>query len=161
MSKTPSHPPQPKRAQRSQTAARKRGKQDAEHQMYRAKLMQQWQRASMLLAVSLMTMMVAVPFVALVVAGSLGLKLGIPQKYAALWLVILIAGWFASFVLSIFSVWTRPTMAKRSRTFWLVVFIVPASTVPAAAAYAYLRREELQDDVFAEGEPPRRKWWSW
>jgi hypothetical protein len=161
MKNAPTHPPQPKRAQRSQTAARKRSKQDAEHQMYRQKLMQQWQRASMLFAVSLFTMMASVPFVALVIAGSLGVKLGIPERYAALWLVVLVAGWFACFVLAIFSVWTRPTMARRSRTFWLVVFILPASTVPAAAAYAYMRREELQDDVFAEGEPPRRRWWSW
>jgi hypothetical protein len=161
MSKALTHPPQPKRAQRSQTAARKRSKQDAEHQMYRQKLMQQWQRASMLLAVSLFTMMASVPFVVLVIMGSLGVKLGIPQRYAALWLVVLVAGWFASLALALFSLLTRPTMARRSRTFWLVVLIVPASTVPAAAAYAYLRREELQDDVFAEGEPPRRRWWSW
>ena len=128
MKNAPTHPPQPKRAQRSQAAARKRGKQDAEHQMYRQKVMQQWQRASMLLAVSLFTMMATVPFVVLVIVGSLGVKLGIPQRYAALWLVVL---------------------------------LVPPSTVPAAAAYAYLRREELQDDVFAEGEPPRRHRWGW
>jgi len=161
MKNAPTHPPQPKRAQRSQAAARKRGKQDAEHQMYRQKVMQQWQRASMLLAVSLFTMMATVPFVVLVIVGSLGVKLGIPQRYAALWLVVLVAGWCASLVLSLFSVLTRPEMARRSRTFWLVVLLVPPSTVPAAAAYAYLRREELQDDVFAEGEPPRRHRWGW
>jgi hypothetical protein len=161
MSKSLAHPPQPKRAQRSQAAARKRGKQDVEHQLYRQKLMQQWQRASMLLAVSLFTMLASVPFVGLLIAGSLGVKLGIPQRYAALWLVVLAAGWAASLILALVSVLTRSTMAKRSRTFWLVIVLVPPATVPAAAAYAYLRREELQDEVFAEGEAPRRRWWSW
>jgi hypothetical protein len=161
MSAASTHPPQPKRAVRSQTAARKQSKQNAGHQLQRQRLMQQWQRASMLLAVSLFTMLASVPYVALLIVGSLGVKLGIPQRYAALWLVVLVAGRFASLILALLSVATRPEMIRRTRVFWLVVLIVPASTVPAAAAYAYLRREELQDDVFAEGEPPRRRWWSW
>jgi hypothetical protein len=161
MSAASSHPPQPKRAARSQAAARKRGQPDAESTMRRQRLLQQWQRASMLLAVSLFTMLLSVPFVVLLIIGSLGVKLGIPQRYAALWLVVLVAGWFASLVLALFVLSTVHTMSRRTRIFWLVVLIVPASTVPAAAAFAYIRREELQDDVFAEGEPPKRRWWSW
>ena len=155
MSAASPHPPQPKRAARSQAAARKRGTQDAENALRRQKLMQQWQRASMLLAVSLFTMMLSVPFGALLIIGSLGVKLGIPQRYAALWLVdpgrpdgSHRSCWPSSSP-------DNPTMGRRARIFWLVVLIVPASTVPAAAAFAYIRREELQDDVFAEGEPPK------
>ena len=91
----------------------------------------------------------------MLIIGSLGVKLGIPQRYAALWLVILVAGWFASLVLALFVAWTNRPMNRRARIFWLVVLIVPASTVPAAAAFAYIRREQLQDDVFAEGDPPK------
>ena len=161
MNATSPHQPQPKRAVRSQAAARKRRKEDAESKMRRQRLMQQWQRYSMLFAVSLFTMLLSLPFGVLLIIGSLGVKLGIPQRYVMLWLVVLVAGWFASLVLALFVVWTMPTMNRRTRIFWLVVLIVPASTVPAAAAYAYIRREEIQDDVFAEGEPPKRHWWSW
>ena len=158
MSAASQHPNQPKRAARSQVAARRRDTQDAENTLRRQKLMQQWQRASLLLAVSLFTMLLSVPFAALLIIGSAGVKLGIPQRYATLWVVILAAGWFASLVLGLFVAWTIPAMRRRARIFWVVVLIVPVATVPAAAAFAYIRREQLQDDVFAEGELPKTRW---
>jgi lysylphosphatidylglycerol synthetase-like protein (DUF2156 family) len=123
--------------------------------------MQQWQRASMLLAVSLFTMLLSLPFGVLLLIGQAGINLGIPQRYAMLWLMLLVAGWFASLVLGLVTLLTGPSTRRRGRVFWLAALLVPASTVPSAAAFAYLRREELQDEVFADGPPPKRGWWSW
>ena len=160
MSASPSgQPQQSKRAARAETAARKRGARDEVQQARRQELLRQWQRASLLLAVALMTMLVSLPYGVLWIANHRWASVSIPTRYEYLWLAVLGVGWLATLVLGLLTVATATAMRRTIRVFWLVVLALPPFTVPLAAAFALLRRGQLQDDVFADGPPPRQGRW--
>ena len=153
MTQPPSKQPQTKRTARAAAAVRKGGARDEARQARRQELLQQWRRASLLFAVAIMTMLVSVPWVALWLVNQRWPSVSIPTRYEYLWLAILGIGWLASLVIGLFTAANATGQSRRIRTFWLVVLALPPFTVPLAAAFAYMLRERLQDDVFAGGPP--------
>ena len=121
--------------------------------------MRQWQRASLLLAVSMMTMIVSLPYGVLWVVNHRWPSVSIPSRYEYLWLAVLGIGWLGTLIVGLFTVAKATAITRHTRTFWLVLVAVPLCTVPFSAAFALIRRSHLQDDVFADGPPPPKGRW--
>ena len=81
----------------------------------------------------------------------------IPQGVYVAWGVVLLTGWAATLVYGVYVTFTA------RRWGWLVLCVIPVTCVPAAVAYAWIRRQEIEravlgDERVAGGAPaPRRQ----
>lgn len=71
-----------------------------------------------------------------------------PQGVYVVWGLILLTGWAASLVYGVFV-----TFSAR-RWGWLALCLLPLTCVPAAAAYAWIRRQEIERAVLGDGPAP-------
>ena len=85
-------------------------------------------------------------FLARVFASALHVTF-VPHSGYVVWGVVLLAGWAVSYV---YGIWV--TLAVR-RWGWLVLCAIPVTCVPAAVAYAWMRRLEIEREVL--GDSPR------
>ena len=72
------------------------------------------------------------------------LKVTFPYAVGYAWVVLIGAGIGASWVLGIY------TAARLKRWWWLVVIAVPPAAVPAALAFAWNRRMEIEDQTLRD-----------
>ena len=72
----------------------------------------------------------------------------IPRGVYVAWGLVLLTGWAASLVYGVFV-----TFSAR-RWGWLALCIIPLTCVPAAAAYAWIRRQEIERTVLGDGPAP-------
>jgi hypothetical protein len=76
----------------------------------------------------------------------------IPQGVYVAWGVILLTGWAATEVYGVYV-----TFAAR-RWGWFILCLLPLTCVPASAAYAWIRRQEIERAVLgAERSPDSRQ----
>lgn len=93
---------------------------------------------------------------ALFVLRALGEALSItfvPQPVYVAWGVVLLTGWAATFVYGIYVTFTA------RRWGWLVLCAIPVTCVPAAVAYAWISRQEIEREVLGEApsQPARQR----
>jgi flagellar biosynthesis protein FliQ len=69
----------------------------------------------------------------------------IPQAVYVVWGLILLTGWAATLVYGVFVTFTA------RRWGWCALCLLPFTCVPAAAAYAWIRRQEVERLVLGEG----------
>ena len=148
--------PEPKR--RSGGATRRRSERETVAQAQRQLLVQQWQRAGILLLMSLFTLVAAVPLLVLFLIGT-QVDLGISERAASMWLVAVVAGWFASLLFGLFIVSSLKDMGSRGRRRWMALVAFPVTTLPAAAVFAWRWRNELRPQVYPD-VPVKRTWWN-
>lgn len=72
----------------------------------------------------------------------------IPRGVYVAWGLVLLTGWAASLVYGVFVTFTA------RRWGWLALCIIPVTCVPAAAAYAWIRRQEIERTVLGDGPAP-------
>ena len=72
----------------------------------------------------------------------------IPQGVYVAWGLALLTGWAATFVYGVFVTFTA------RRWGWFVLCLFPLSCVPAAAAYAWIRRQEIEGTVLGGRRTP-------
>jgi hypothetical protein len=72
----------------------------------------------------------------------------IPQGVYVAWGVILLTGWAATLVYGVFVTWAA------RRWGWLALCLLPVTCVPAAVAYAWIRRQEIERAVLGERRAP-------
>jgi hypothetical protein len=75
----------------------------------------------------------------------------IPQTVGVVWSIVLLTGWAASYV---YALWV--TFQDR-RWGWLALCAVPFASVPAGVAYAWVRRQEIEDEVLGDARGGRGK----
>lgn len=68
----------------------------------------------------------------------------IPQSVYVVWGVLMLTGWAMTLVYGVFVTFTA------RRWGWFVLCAVPFTCVPAAAAYAWIRRQELERSVLGD-----------
>jgi hypothetical protein len=72
----------------------------------------------------------------------------IPRPVYVVWGVILLTGWAASLVYGVYVTYTA------RRWGWLVLCLIPVTCVPAAVAYAWIRRQEIERAVLGDARAP-------
>jgi hypothetical protein len=72
----------------------------------------------------------------------------IPQPVYVVWGVVLLTGWAASLVYGVYVTYTA------RRWGWLVLCLIPVTCVPAAVAYAWIRRQEIERAVLGDARSP-------
>jgi flagellar biosynthesis protein FliQ len=72
----------------------------------------------------------------------------IPRGVYVAWGLALLTGWAASLVYGVFVTFTA------RRWGWFALCIIPLTCVPAAAAYAWIRRQEIERAVLGDGPAP-------
>ena len=72
----------------------------------------------------------------------------IPRPVYVVWGVILLTGWAASLVYGVYVTYTA------RRWGWLVLCLIPVTCVPAAVAYAWIRRQEIERAVLGDDRSP-------
>lgn len=77
----------------------------------------------------------------------------IPNGVYVAWGIALLTGWAATLVYGVFVTFTG------RRYGWLVLCLVPITSVPAGVAYAWIRRGEIERAVLGDGRstPPRQR----
>lgn len=65
----------------------------------------------------------------------------VPTAVLAAWGIVLLAGWTATLIYGAVVTFTA------RRWGWLVLCLIPATSVPAAVAYAWIRRQEIERAV--------------
>ncbi len=65
----------------------------------------------------------------------------LPRGVSVAWGILLLAGWAATLVYGVYVTFTA------RRWGWLALCLLPLTCVPAAAAYAWIRRQEVERDV--------------
>jgi len=68
----------------------------------------------------------------------------IPEPVYVVWGVILLIGWAASLVYGVY------VTSTARRWGWLVLCLIPVTCVPAAVAYAWIRRQEIERAVLGD-----------
>ena len=71
-----------------------------------------------------------------------------PQGVYVVWGVILLIGWAATLVYGVYVTYTV------RRWGWLALCLIPVTCVPAAVAYAWIRRQEIEVSVLGDERPP-------
>jgi Flp pilus assembly protein TadB len=94
---------------------------------------------SYLFLVSALTMLLVMMYFAASV-----LKVTVPYGVGYAWVVVIGAGIGASWVLGMY------TAARLKRWWWFVVIAVPPAAVPAALAFAWNRRMEIEDETLSD-----------
>jgi hypothetical protein len=69
----------------------------------------------------------------------------IPRPVYVVWGVVMLTGWAMTYVYGIFVTFTARRWA------WLALCAIPFSCVPAAVAYAWIRRQEIERAVLGAG----------
>jgi hypothetical protein len=69
----------------------------------------------------------------------------IPRPAYVVWGVAMLTGWAMTYVYGVF------VTMKARRWLWLALCAVPFTCVPAAAAYAWIRRQEIEREVLGDG----------
>lgn len=72
----------------------------------------------------------------------------IPRPVYVVWGIAMLTGWAMTYVYGVFVTF------KARRGAWFALCAIPFTCVPAAAAYAWIRRQEIERDVFGEDRPP-------
>ena len=72
----------------------------------------------------------------------------IPRPVYVVWGVIMLTGWAMTYVYGIFVAFTARRWA------WLALCAIPFTCVPAAAAYAWIRRQEIEREVLGAHRAP-------
>ena len=72
----------------------------------------------------------------------------IPRPSTWSWGVVLLIGWAATEVYGVFVTFTA------RRWGWLVLCLIPLTCVPAAVAYAWIRRQEIERAVLGDEPSP-------
>ena len=75
----------------------------------------------------------------------------IPRGVFVAWGGFMLLGWAMSFVYGLYVTF----LARRWA--WLALCAIPFTCVPAGAAYAWTRRQEIEREVFDGGAPPSRR----
>ena len=73
----------------------------------------------------------------------------IPSSVHVVWGVVMLTGWAMAFVYGIYVTF------KARRWGWFALCAIPFTCVPIAAAYAWVRRQEIERDVLGEDRTPR------
>lgn len=68
----------------------------------------------------------------------------IPKPAYVVWGVVMLTGWAMSYVYGIFVTFNA------RRWFWFALCAIPFTCVPAAVAYAWIRRQEIERDMLGE-----------
>jgi hypothetical protein len=71
----------------------------------------------------------------------------IPQPVSVVWGVVLLTGWAATLVYGVYVTFTA------RRWGWLALCVIPVTCVPAAVAYAWIRRREIERAVLGDPRP--------
>ena len=72
----------------------------------------------------------------------------IPRPVYVVWGVVMLTGWAMTYVYGI------SVTFKARRWAWFALCAIPFTCVPAAAAYAWIRRQEIERTVLGDGGPP-------
>ena len=75
----------------------------------------------------------------------------ISRPVGVVWGIVLLTGWAATYV---YALWV--TFQDR-RWGWLAFCAVPFTSVPAGVAYAWVRRQEIEDEVLGDAQGGRGK----
>jgi hypothetical protein len=127
---------------KSQEAARKRAQRDGARSGAGAPSgtrKRELRLLSYLFLVSALTMLLVMMYF----AASM-LKVKVPYDLGYAWVVTIGAGIGASWVLGMY------TAARLKRWWWFVVIAVPPAAVPAALAFAWNRRMEIEDETLGD-----------
>lgn len=69
----------------------------------------------------------------------------IPRSAYFVWGVAMLTGWAMTYVYGVF------VTLRARRWLWLALCAIPLTCVPAAAAYAWIRRQEIEREVLGDG----------
>jgi hypothetical protein len=69
----------------------------------------------------------------------------IPRPVYVLWGIAMLTGWAMTCVYGVFVTF------KARRWVWLALCTIPFTCVPSAAAYAWIRRQEIEREVLGDG----------
>ena len=72
----------------------------------------------------------------------------IPRPAYVVWGVVMLTGWAMTYVYGVFVTF------KARRWGWFALCVIPFTCVPAAAAYAWIRRQEIERTVLGEDRTP-------
>lgn len=72
----------------------------------------------------------------------------IPRPVYVVWGIAMLTGWAMTYVYGVF------VTSKARRWGWFALCTIPFTCVPAAVAYTWVRRQEIEDDVLGEDRPP-------
>jgi hypothetical protein len=72
----------------------------------------------------------------------------VPTPVYLAWGILMLTGWAMTYVYGVFVTF------KARRWAWFALCAIPLTCVPAAAAYAWIRRQEIERDVLGEGRAP-------
>jgi hypothetical protein len=75
----------------------------------------------------------------------------IPRPVYVAWGVVMLTGWAMAYVYGVYATF------KARRWGWFVLCAIPLTCVPAAVAYAWVRRQEIERDVLDDRRPARRQ----
>lgn len=104
-------------------------------------------RVANLFLVSAITLLL---FVLRAIADALAVTF-IPDQVYVVWGVVLVAGWAATWIYGTY------VSAKARSWGWFVLCVIPLTCVPCAAAYAWVRRGEIEREVLGESSTRRRQ----
>lgn len=68
----------------------------------------------------------------------------IPRPLYVVWGTVMLSGWAMTYVYGVF------VTSKARRWAWFALCAIPFTCVPAAAAYAWIRRQEIERDVLGD-----------
>ena len=69
----------------------------------------------------------------------------IPRSVYVVWGLAMLTGWAMTYVYGVF------VTMKARRWLWLALCAIPFTCVPAAAAYAWIRRQDIEHEVLGDG----------
>lgn len=72
----------------------------------------------------------------------------IPRPAYVVWGIVMLTGWAMACVYGVYVTF------RARRWGWFALCAIPFTCVPAAAAYAWVRRQEVERDVLGEDRPP-------
>ena len=75
----------------------------------------------------------------------------IPRPVYVVWGVVMLSGWAMTYVYGVFVTF------KARRWAWFALCAIPFTSVPAAAAYAWIRRQEIEREVLGDESPASRQ----
>jgi hypothetical protein len=73
----------------------------------------------------------------------------IPRSAYVVWGIAMLTGWAMTYVYGVYVTF------KERRWVWVALCAIPFTCVPAAAAYAWIRRQEIEREVLGEDGAPR------
>jgi hypothetical protein len=72
----------------------------------------------------------------------------IPGPVYVVWGIVMLTGWAMTYVYGVFVTF------KSQRWGWCALCAIPFTCVPAAVAYAWIRRQEIEREVLSEDQAP-------